>query len=107
VRGSPPQSSAGERSQSLPLAIQAVLRRADEHLDEIIVQRIEELALKAPFELRIVEIARMKLEVVGVNRDVFVLELDNDFNAFTLRARGEIQQWMFVEAQLSQDPLEA
>ena len=83
------------------------MRRADEHLDEIIVQRIEELALKAPFELRIVEIARMKLEVVGVNRDVFVLELDDDFNAFTLRARGEIQQWMFVEAQLSEDPLEA
>ena len=83
------------------------MRRADEHLDEIIVQRIEELALKAPFELRIVEIARMKLEVVGVNRDVFVLELDDDFNAFTLRARREIQQWMFVEAQLSEDPLEA
>jgi len=83
------------------------LRRADEHLDEIIVQRIEELALKAPFELRIVEIARMKLEVVGVNRDVFVLELDDDFNAFTLRARREIQQWMFVEAQLSEDDDEA
>ena len=83
------------------------MRRADEHLDEIIVQRIEELALKAPLELRIVEIARMKLEVVGVNRDVFVLELDDDFNAFTLRARREIQQWMFVEAQLSEDPLEA
>jgi hypothetical protein len=83
------------------------LRRADEHLDEIIVQRIEELALKAPLELRIVEIARMEFEVVGVNRDVFVLELDDDFNAFTLRARREIQQWMFVEAQLSEDPLEA
>ena len=83
------------------------MRRADEHLDEIIVQRIEELALKTPLKLRIVEIARMKLEVVSVNRDVFVLELDDDFNAFTLRARREIQQWMFVEAQLSEDPLEA
>jgi len=33
------------------------LRGADEHFDEVVVQRIVELALEAPFELRVVEVA--------------------------------------------------
>ncbi len=45
----------------------AVLRSADEHLHQVIVQAVEDLALEGPLELRVVEIARMQLEVIGVD----------------------------------------
>ena len=107
VPGSPAQSFGGERSQSLLAAVGAVLRRADEHFDEVIVQCIEELALEAPLELRVIEIARMEVEVIGVHGNGFVFELDDDFNALALGARGEVQKWMFVEPQLGEDTIKS
>jgi hypothetical protein len=84
----------------------SVLWRANEHLDEVVVQGVVELALEAPFELRIVEIARMKIEIIGMNGDAFVFELDDDFHAFSLRARGEIQKRVLIKLKLSENAIE-
>ncbi len=92
------QSFGEECSKSLPMSFGAILRGADEHLYEIVVQGIEELALEAPFELGIVEIARMEIEVISVHRNRFIFELDDDLHAFSLSARREVQQWVFVKA---------
>ena len=43
----------------------AVLRCADEHLDQVIVQAVENLPLQSPLELRIVKVAWMQIEIVG------------------------------------------
>src|SRR5579872_192804 len=106
VRESPAESFRGARSQSLPLAIGAILRRADEHLDKVIMQRVVELSLEGPFELRIVEIAWMQVEVIGMNCNALVLELDDDFDAIALSARRKVQQWMLIQAQLPKHTLE-
>ena len=79
---------------------------ADEHFHEVVVQRVEELALKAPFKLWMVEIARMHLEIVGVYGDGFVLELDDDFDPFVFGAGGEVQKWVLVELKLGLDAVE-
>jgi len=73
------------------LTFEAVLRRADEHLDQVIVQTIVELALEAPFKLRMIQVARVQLKIVGMHRDDRVLELDNDFHRFALGAGIEIE----------------
>lgn len=70
-------------------AIGAVLRGADEHLDEVVVEGVVELALETPLELWAVEVAGVKVEVVSVHRDAFVFELDDDFDAIPLGAGGE------------------
>src|SRR5207302_4905877 len=87
VGGFPARSFAGADSQPLLAAISAVLRRANEHFDEVVMQRIEELALEAPFELRIVEVARMKVEIVSMHGHGFIFELNDDLDAFALGAR--------------------
>jgi len=46
-----------------------VLRCAGEHLNEVVVQRIVQLALKVPVKLRMFKIARMNGESIRVNRD--------------------------------------
>jgi hypothetical protein len=89
------------------LTFEPILRRADKHFDQIIVQTIVELALKAPFELRVVQIARMQVEVISVHRNGRILELDDELHAIALGASREIQQWMLVESQLSQDAFQA
>lgn len=68
----------------------SILRRPDEHFHEIIVKSVIELALETPLELRVIEVARMKLEVVSVNRNRRVLELNDDLNSFALRACREL-----------------
>jgi hypothetical protein len=89
------------------MSLGAILRRADEHLDEVIVQGIEELALEAPFKLRVIEIARMEIEIIRMHGNGFIFELDDDLDAFALGARREIQQWVFVKAELREDAVEA
>ena len=97
-----------DTSSQAPLAaVGAVLRGADEHLHEVVVERIEELALEAPFELRMVEIAWVEVEIVGVHGDGFIFELDDDLNPFALGMRGEIQERVLVEAELGEDAVEA
>ena len=102
----PARSFREARSQSLPVAIGPILRRANKHLHEIVVQRIVELALEAPFELRVIEVAWMKIEIISVHRNGFIFELDDDFDTVVLGARGKIQERMIVEAQLRQDAFE-
>jgi len=93
--------------QACSTALGAVLRSADEHFDEVVVQRIEELALEAPFELRMVEVAGMELEVIGMDRDGRVFESDSEFDPLAFRVCGKIQQWMFVESELVEDSIQA
>jgi hypothetical protein len=71
------------------------------------MQRVVELALEAPFELRVIEIARMQIEIVGVNGNALVFERDDDFNSLALGPRRKIQQRMFVECELSKDAVES
>ena len=54
------------------------------------MQTIIDLALEAPFELRMVQIARVQIEVIGVYWDTWILELDDQFNAIALGASIEI-----------------
>jgi hypothetical protein len=81
----------------------AVLRRADEHLDEIVVQRIVELALEIPGKLRVIEVSRMDLKLVGMHRDGRVLQIDQDFNHAVRFPRGESQQGMIVKLKMGAD----
>jgi len=89
ARGFPVQFS-GAGSQTFPLVLDAVLRRADEHFDEVVMQAVIELALEAPFKLGIVQVTRVQIEVIGVDRDGRIFELDHQFNAVALGASGEI-----------------
>jgi hypothetical protein len=89
--------------QTFALAVGAILRGADEHFHEVVVERVEELALEAPFELRVVEIARVHIKVIGVDGDGFIFEINEEFDAFAFGASREIQQRVFVEAKLGQD----
>src|SRR5580765_2727158 len=101
AHGSPVRSFAAVRSQSLFLAVGAILRCTNKHLDKVVVERVIQLSLKAPFELRIVEVARVQVKVIGVDRNTLVLELDDDLNAIALVSCGEVQQWMLVQTELS------
>ena len=93
---------SGAGSQAFPLALDAVLRRADEHFDQVIVQAIVELALKAPFKLRVIQVTRMKLEIVRMDGNV-VPELDDHLHRLTLGTCIESKQRMLVQTQLSED----
>ena len=71
------------------------------------MQAVVELALEAPFEPRIIQVAWMQVKVVGVHRNRRTLELDDYFHTFALGARREIQQRVLIKAELSEDPFEA
>src|ERR1019366_1622835 len=74
------------------LVLFAVLRRAHEHLHQVIVQTVEELALKGPLELRVVQIAGMQLEVVRVYRRVGSNpQPDDHLHRFAFSARVKLQ----------------
>jgi hypothetical protein len=70
------------------------------------MEGVIELALEAPFELRVVEVAGMEIEVVGVDGDGLVFEFNDDFYAFAFGASGKVQQRMFVEAELGLDAVQ-
>ena len=71
------------------------------------MQTVVELTLKGPLELRMIEIAWMQVEVVRVHRDGGLSELNDDFYALALRLRAEIEQRMFIQAQLIQHALQS
>jgi len=93
-------ASQRDSSQAFLDAVGAVLRGADEHFYEVVVEGVVELALEAPFELRVVEVTGVEIEVVGVHGDAFVFELDDDLYGFAFGPGGEGQQWVFVEPEL-------
>jgi len=71
------------------------------------VQAIVKLALKTPFELGVVQIARMQVEVVSVHRHGWILKLNDQFDAIAFSASGEVEQGVLVETELSEDALQA
>ena len=70
------------------------------------MQAVVELPLKCPFKLRMIEIAWMEFEAIGVHWNRRVPEVNQNFNAFTLDASREIQQRMFIELQLRKNTFE-
>lgn len=105
--GNPNVISVSQQLEAAFAAVFAVLRGTDKHFDEVVVERVIELALESPFELRVVEVARMQVEVVGVDGNGFVLELNDDLDAFAFGAGVEGQERMFVEAELGKDAVKA
>jgi hypothetical protein len=85
----------------------AVLWRANKHLHKVIVQRVIKLALKAPFELGMIEVAGMQVEIVGVYGNGCVFELNNDFYAVAFAPSGKIQEGVLVELKLREHAVEA
>ena len=81
----------------------AVLRGANEHLDQVVVQAVEELTLKGPLELRVVQIAGMKLAIVGVDLRLAEARAENDLDSVTLRAGAEVNQRVFIELQVTKN----
>ena len=81
----------------------AVLRSSREHFDDVVVQAIEELALEAPFELGMIQIARVQIKIIRVHQDRGILELNDDLNSIALASSGEFESWMFIKPQLVQD----
>lgn len=64
------------------------------------------MALEGPLELRVVQISRMQIEVIGVDRDRRILELDDQLNPVTLGSRRKVEQRMVIEPQLFLHPLQ-
>ena len=84
----------------------AMLRGADEHLDEVVVQAVEDLALEGPLKLCIVEIAGMQLEVVSMYWRIGKAWPDDDFDGVALGASIKLDERVLVEAQLLLDTSE-
>src|ERR1700704_4401720 len=90
-------------SQTFLPPIGTILRSANEHFHEIIVQGVIELALKAPFKLSIVEVARVHVKIISVHRHGWIFELNNYFHTVPLGARRKIKQRMLVQSQLMEN----
>ena len=71
------------------------------------MQAGKELVLEGPLELRMIEVARMHAEVVGMHRHGGIAEIDDDLDALALLARVERQQRMLVQLELIEDALQA
>ena len=81
----------------------AVLRGVEKHLDEVIVEGVVKLALEVPGKLRVIEIASVDLEDVGVHRDGGVFQVDEDFDEVVGFAGGELQERVVVETEMFAD----
>jgi hypothetical protein len=71
------------------------------------VQAIVKLALKAPLELGMVQVAWMNFKVVIVNRNRRVLELNDDLYTLAFLPGAEGEQRVLVEAKLLQYTFQA
>lgn len=71
------------------------------------MQAIVKLTLKAPFKLRVVQVAFVQVKIIGVHGNGRILELDDDLHALSLPARGEVQERVLVEAQLGKHAFQA
>ncbi len=78
----------------------AVLRSADKHLDQVIVQAVKQLALKRPLELRVFEIARVQIVIVSMNFGFDESRAKYDFDALSFHPRTERDQRMLIELEL-------
>lgn len=71
------------------------------------MQAIVELALKAPLKLRVIQVAFVQVKIVGVHWNRRISELNDDLDAVSLVARREVQERVFVEAQLGEHAFQA
>lgn len=71
------------------------------------MEAVVELALEGPFELGVIEVARVQVKVVRVHRHRRVLELNDDLYPIALVARSEVEQGMLIQAKLIEDALQA
>src|SRR6202021_1899731 len=72
------------------------LRIASEHFDHVVVQAVVEMLLKSPRELRMLDLARAKLNRVFVDFRLRGLEANEHFHGFFCTASLEIEQRMLV-----------
>jgi len=70
------------------------------------VQRVIKLALETPFEVGVVQVARMEIKKIRVDGQGSVFELDDDFDAVAFGAGAEVQEGVLVKSQLSKHTLE-
>ena len=61
------------------------------------MERVVKLPLKLPLKLRMVEVARVHLECVGMDRNRAVGKLDENLDSLASFVRVETQQGMFVK----------
>src|ERR1017187_3132682 len=84
------------------------LRILGEHLNDVVVYAIVELALEGPGKLRMVQIARMHLVVIRMQTQRFVPEVDDDLDAIVaVFPRIKREQRMFVGLELLLHPRHA
>ena len=83
------------------------LRSAREHLDEVVVEAIEKLALKGPLELRVAQVAGVELEIISVHRHGWIFEANDHFHCLAAQLRVEGEQRMLVKRELIQNTLQA
>ena len=79
------------------------LRRVDEHLHQVIVHAVVEVALEGPGELRVLDVARRewaRSRCAGPGERS--LSCDDQFDAAVVLAGGEIEQGVIVAASLGQ-----
>ena len=90
----------------LPLlaSFSLVLRVPGEHFDDVIVQAVVELALEGPGELRVFDVARVELELVGVHAERAVLEVNGKLDGLSLEPGAQLEQGVLVLGQLGLDP---
>lgn len=88
------------------MTVDTALWRAGEHLDQVVVKTIVELTLEGPLELRMIQIAGMKIEVVGVYGYGRTLEFDDELHPTAFGARGESKHRVLVLRQLRNDTIE-
>jgi len=77
-----------------------ILRRANEHFDEIVVEAVVDLALKMPGKLRVIEIARMDCKGIRMHRHGRILQIDQNLDETVCFARGKCEKWMLVESEV-------
>ena len=90
----------------LPLlaAFPLVLRVPGEHLDDVVVQAVVELALEGPGELRVFDVARVKLKLVSVHAKGALLEVNGKLDGLPFEPGTELKQGVLVLDQLGLDP---
>jgi hypothetical protein len=64
------------------------------------MQAVVKLALECPFELGVIEVAGVEIEVIGMDGDVWVFEFYDDLNCLPFSTGVEIQKRMLVETEL-------
>ena len=77
-----------------------ILWSADEHFDEVIVEAVVNLVLQVPLELRMLQIASVDGEHVGVHRNVRVVQIDQYLDGPVVIARRKGEKRVLVAPEM-------